>query len=65
VLRGEYELDLAALRALERWCTVSFASWLPSWPCGAAATKKRVSKRRERPGAVIQWPNQASSPAGM
>ena len=35
---------------IQMWCTVSAASCEPSWPAGARATKKRVSKRRERSG---------------
>ena len=40
----------ASRGVIQTSCTVSAASCEPCWPSGASATKKRVSKRRERPG---------------
>jgi len=57
-----HQLDFTAPGALERFARrdpervhVSPASCEPS-AFGRHGQKKRVSKRRARPGAVIQWP---------
>ena len=52
---GAWHAILGTLEEVAFCAVISVPSWRATCPCGAAAMRKRVSKRLARPSGVSQW----------